>query len=165
MIKTITQPTFIVDTEVEKSTSWPTNSFVWVKATNTLYTLKDGNFINVSAAINYGYLDTTKKTGVFATVLSVNTTSGVGTFFPTDTGIVGGVALYSEVFATFASVNDASNDWSFSYTVSSDLKTVTVAAKRISFTNTSILGISVLATNTTVNIPNGIVMKLFIFGK
>ena len=53
MIKTITQPTFIVDTELEKGLTWPNNSFVWVRDTNILYTLKDGVFVNVSEAINF----------------------------------------------------------------------------------------------------------------
>lgn len=53
-IGTVTQPVFWVDTEAERSTSWPESSIVYCKDTKCIYVLKSGAFYTIP--INYNDL-------------------------------------------------------------------------------------------------------------
>lgn len=53
-VRTQPQPRFIVDTEDERSTSWPDGSTIFVKATQSHYILIDGGFILLSSVAGSG---------------------------------------------------------------------------------------------------------------
>lgn len=73
-------------------------------------------------------------------VSKVNTNgSGQAVFYLTDTGLVGGVALFNTIKNVSINVNIGNAAIQKSYTVSGDLKTLTVSLTQQTFTSTNVL--------------------------
>lgn len=104
---------------------------------------------------------------VIPTSISIPTTvsGGNAVVYPTNTGLVGGAALFKSILSVQA-VFDA-NDPNYARgkaVIAGDLKTVTVPCSRQTFTGVVVLGISVLGSNT-VGVPvNGTALTITITG-
>lgn len=133
-VNTITQPPFIVDTEVEKSTSWPEGAIVFVRATNMLYYLKSGVYYNLvdtlSNSIPRTWINGVRKTLVKQFLATGTVAGGAGnvTFNLTDDGTATGNAIFTNVYQESANfwINSQISFNFSSYTLSGDKKTLTV---------------------------------------
>lgn len=106
------------------------------------------------------YQGSTMKSGVKAVTKSVNVASGVATFYLTDTGLLTGAAIFTDVFmeSINLSISDAAAAYQMAYSLSGDKKTLTVTVNKLTTSNilTGILGQAAA--------PNGTVVRLLIFG-
>lgn len=95
---------------------------------------------------------------------SATTTSGTATFYLTDNKLSTGTALYSQINYVNPLVNNVNGNYTFGWTVSPDLKTLTVQSRVA--TNTAVIaliGISVLGS--TVQVPNGTTIQVLVKGQ
>lgn len=159
-IQTITQPPFIIDTEIEKDTSWPDNSVVYVKATNMTYYLKSGVFYNLVDTMTNGiprlWLNAIREATV-KEYLATGTVAG-------GAGIVSFSLVDASAAAVFTNVyKESSNFWidsqisyNFSsWTLSVDKKTLTVKVS-----NPIIAALVIVYANA----PNGTTVYLQVRG-
>lgn len=95
---------------------------------------------------------------------SATTTSGTATFYLTNNKLSSGTALYSQINYVNPLVNNVNGNYTFGWTVSPDLKTLTVQSRVA--TNTAVIaliGISVLGS--TVQVPNGTTIQVLVKGQ
>lgn len=95
---------------------------------------------------------------------TATTTSGTATFYLTDNKLSTGTALYSQINYVNPLVNNVNGNYTFGWTVSPDLKTLTVQSRVA--TNTAVIaliGISVLGS--TVQVPNGTTIQVLVKGQ
>lgn len=129
-------------------------------ATNTQW-LRNKSFV-----MPYWYKNALKD-GAFPRSTSATSTSGVFTFNLTDDDTSTGTALYGEVYQESLSwfINDATNQYSLGgYTLSANKKVLSISVNRLTFTGVTVLGISVLGSNSNTAVPNGTVMGIQIWG-
>lgn len=120
---------------------------------------------NTPAILNTAYTRTVSVTGVVLYVDSASTTSGVATFFPTSTGLVGGTALFSTIYSVQATarasaITAITVPFCSVNSISADKKIIKVNA---------IKGITIappaVGAATTTFVPNGTIIYLTIIGK
>ncbi len=89
---------------------------------------------------------------------------GTAVIYLTDNGLVGGNALFSSV--DYVHLDFISNDPNFgkSYTLSGDLKTLTVTAVKQVFSGVTVLGINVLGAVTVSAAVNGTQLSVLVQG-
>lgn len=94
---------------------------------------------------------------------TATTTAGAVVFTLTETGSIGGAALFSNIDYVKAEVNDATNSYNYSYLISADKKTVTVSVMRSAPTGViALLGINLLSA--PIATPNGTAVNIIVHG-
>lgn len=126
----------------------------------------DMNFIYDLAATVY-MCDGVTLSQVVSLPFSATTASGAGNavFFATDSGLVGGTALFASIQSIQAVVDVADPNVAIAKpVVSNSNKTITINCQKQTFNGVTVLGISVLGSNTVANAPNGVVLSVLIHG-
>lgn len=91
--------------------------------------------------------------------------AGDAVFYATDTGLVGGTALFSSILAINARFDSGNpNLGNDKPVVSNGNKTVTIACKQQTFSGVTVLGINVLGSNTVGVAPNGTALTITVTG-
>lgn len=126
----------------------------------------DMSYMYDSSGATFMCTSMTQSTTV-ALPFTASTAGGAGNavFYATDSGLVGGNALFSSIqyiqpMFTVANPNDA-----FSLPVVSNAnKTITTNCQRQTFTGVTILGINAVGTNIVGNAPNGVALSFLVRG-
>lgn len=87
-VQTISQPPFVVDSESERNSSWPDNSFVFCKDTGKLYQLEAGVWVLMNNKINYvaGTITRPAATASGTQVITIGFNPGYVMFSAVDDG-------------------------------------------------------------------------------
>lgn len=95
---------------------------------------------------------------------SGTTVSGVCTIYLTNNGLVGGTAFYASIESIIAAFVGNDTNLGKSYTISGDLKTLTITCTQQSFNGITVVGIPVLGSITVAAVPNGTQLKALVHG-
>lgn len=104
------------------------------------------------------------KTGVKIYGETVSITSGSAVIYLTDDHTSGGSALFTEVNYVDLNINDSANIYGRSYTLSGDLKTLTVSVTKQTFTGITLLSTPILGSVTLSAAPNGLSVNVKVEG-
>lgn len=129
----------------------------------------DKNMIgsDIAGILGYAPYDgTTNPNGYMSGVLdyanSGTTTSGNVIFYLTDNGLISGNALFTNVTYVNPFVNNSANNYTYSWTLSVDKKTLTVNAKISSQTAVALIGLTVVGLPS--NVANGTTVYVLVKG-
>ena len=139
-----------LSTEVDGST---TNEIQTLSINTNTVSISGGNSITIpSQTLSVSSNSLTISSGNTVVIPDYNsytntatTTTGVATFYLTSDKTSSGTALYTSVNSIIPMINDANGNYSYGWTVSGDLKTLTITAKIAAATNIPLLGLSLLA--------------------
>lgn len=95
-------------------------------------------------------------------VKNITTTSGSATMYLTDTGLVGGNAIFTNVISVTIVPNSTSSFPATSYSLSG--VTLTVNATQQNFNVISLLSTSLIGSMTVGNVPNGTAFTVTVIG-
>lgn len=137
---------FIVTHESEKNTSWINGSFVYVKDTSTLYQLIDGSYVASNG-----------KTATY----SATFTSGTANVSITDPE---GNAFFSAVQNVIIIINNNTGVYGFSWTISGNLKTLTLTGTKQSFGTISVLTNLLFNSVSMGSVANGTSITVTVIG-
>lgn len=113
--------------------------------------------------IPYGYVNGTRKNNLFTLTKDVSTTSGSIALYLTDDGLITGNALFSEIHYVKIDANDTSASYEFGWSFSG--VTLTITAKKLTFSTVTLLATLLLAGTSMANVPNGTSLKVTVTGK
>lgn len=146
--------------------SWWMNIPEWkaIKATSTwfeTYTPADMTQVNAMATVWKGLIE---QPGTKVKILNWTITSWICTFYLTSDWTSWGTANFTDVFFTYAFVND--NTWLYAVKCTmSDIKTLVVTANKQWFNGVTVVWISVLWSQTLNAAPNSTAITAIVFGK
>lgn len=132
------------------------------------------NTIPIAAPQPPFWYKSSKIQGAFPRSTSGTVTSGVATFYLTDTDAAGGNALFSTVYMESLTwwINDSTGQYAVgSYTLAANKKSFTLSVTKLTGASTNVLinllgGLtSVLTGFSNVNAANGTVISVMIWGK
>lgn len=95
---------------------------------------------------------------------SGSTTGGVAIIYLTSNGLSTGTAFYTAIEGILVMFTGNDNNLGKSYTVSVDLKTLTITCTQQSFSGITVLSIPVLGSVSISAVPNGTGLKVLING-
>jgi hypothetical protein len=119
----------------------------------------DAATIEQSAMVNVDGVNYLRKPDAVRTVTLAGG-SGVGVCYLTDDGTATGNALFTLVTNIDFQVNGTSMFPGYGWTISPDLKTLTITASQQSFTGITVVGIPVLGSRSVIAVPNGTVIMV-----
>lgn len=97
----------------------------------------------------------------YAHTLATNA-SGVAVFYLTDTGLASGNALFTSIRSVQPQVNDGTTIYGFGWTISADMKTLTMTVRKSATPVLSLLGLNILAAPALA--PAGTLVNVFVAG-